>query len=228
MPYTLNTASSSTFAVVKNSLALFSENFSARMKREGSPSVSRQTKKLKLANVTYCTLLRGINVSGQKSIKMVELREVLCTQLPKLQNLRTYIQTGNVVYEAPLSEKYDAHYWSNKIEAVLLSSFGYSISAVTRSRSELEELWKANPFTDKESKRVFITFLGKKPEEEKVAALAKDFGTPDEYCLLEKDIFVHCACGYTKSKLSNNGFEKLLGVSATTRNYNTLKKLLTL
>ena len=52
---------------------------------------------------TYIALLRGINVSGQKLIKMADLK-IYLTEL-KFSNIRTYIQSGNIVFETDSSDE---------------------------------------------------------------------------------------------------------------------------
>lgn len=72
---------------------------------------------------------------------------------------------------------------------------------------------------------MFIIFLNKTPEPEKREKLADDYGAPDEYQVEDSHIYVNWT-GHTKSKLTNNNFERLLGVTATARNLNTVQKLL--
>ena len=73
--------------------------------------------------------------------------------------------------------------------------------------------------------KLHVTFLAKapsKPALDKLDALA---GTRDEYRLAKREIYLHCPNGYGQTKLSNTRIEKLLSLTATTRNWNTVNKL---
>jgi uncharacterized protein (DUF1697 family) len=70
-----------------------------------------------------------------------------------------------------------------------------------------------------------VTFLGDAPKQPDVASLDKLAGTRDEYRLARREIFLHCPINYGETKLSNSAIEKALGVSATTRNWNTVTAL---
>ena len=52
----------------------------------------------------YVALLRGINVGGHNKLKMAELRDA--PQPLGLQNIRTYIQSGNILFESSESEEF--------------------------------------------------------------------------------------------------------------------------
>ena len=60
---------------------------------------------------TYISLLRGINVSGQKIIKMADLKTLF--ESLGFTNVKTYIQSGNIVF---CSKESDHHEIKNLIE----------------------------------------------------------------------------------------------------------------
>ena len=70
-----------------------------------------------------------------------------------------------------------------------------------------------------------MTFLAEKPARAKVGKLDPALGKPDEFRVVGQTIYLHCPNGYGRTKLTNNYFEKQLGVAATTRNWKTVTKL---
>jgi len=86
-------------------------------------------------------MLRGINVSGYKKIKMEELR--LLYESLGFQNVQTYIQSGNVVFQSPNPNTSEL---SHKIESCIAGHFGYSVSVLVRSRSDLRRVLDQSPF----------------------------------------------------------------------------------
>src|SRR5690349_4856769 len=105
----------------------------------------------------YVAFLRGINVSGQKIIKMEELREHF--KQPGFSNIATYIQSGNVLFD---TKETDAETLRAKIEKNLAKKLGYSVTVIIRSQAELEEITKTCPFSDTEltgKAKIYITML---------------------------------------------------------------------
>ena len=93
---------------------------------------------------TYIALLRGINVSGHRMIKMEELKNVM-SEL-NFFNIRTYIQSGNIIFE---TEKTGSAYLEKQIGETILKHYGFSVPVVIRSRPEMETIYKNNPFLGK-------------------------------------------------------------------------------
>src|SRR5712675_1522139 len=90
---------------------------------------------------TYIAMLRGINVSGHKVIKMEALRASFAAL--RFSNIKTYVQSGNVIFEAADSSVANL---SEKIERRILRDFGFSVPVFLRTAKELEEIIKLNPF----------------------------------------------------------------------------------
>src|SRR5690349_2137395 len=90
---------------------------------------------------TYIAMLRGINVSGHKIIKMEQLRESL--EALALQNVRTYVQSGNVVFQTP--EK-SSENLAKKIASRILSDFGFSVPVLVKAAREIQRTIQKNPF----------------------------------------------------------------------------------
>src|ERR1700722_15591899 len=88
---------------------------------------------------TYVAMLRGINVSGHKIIKMERLREAFAEL--GFKNVRTYVQSGNVVFETEDA----AAGLSAKIEKKILKDFGFDVPTLTKWGTEMAEIVKRNP-----------------------------------------------------------------------------------
>jgi uncharacterized protein (DUF1697 family) len=172
---------------------------------------------------TYIAILRGINVSGQKKINMKELKELLANL--EFQAIKTYIQSGNVVfnYDPDKSDKV-----ASEIELAIKNHYGFDVTVLIRTRAELLDCIKANPFNSKpdlDSKQLYATFLSHLPEAQNIEKVLAFESDADEFILLDKTIFVYCPGGYGTTKLSNNFFENKLKVRATTRNWRTINEL---
>ncbi|MCE5170827.1 DUF1697 domain-containing protein [Paenibacillus profundus] len=170
----------------------------------------------------YVALLRGINVSGQKIIKMDALKSIF--EALAFQNVKTYIQSGNVIFEASVTEP---ELLAESIEKQLRVELGYEITVVVKTLSELEEVIQHNPFTENEASegKLYVSFLSKEPVAEDLAALLSVQNGVDEIRALEREVYILCRQGYGKSQFSNNFIEKKLRVPATTRNWQTVNKL---
>ena len=168
---------------------------------------------------TYISLLRGINVSGQKKIKMTDLKS-LYEELG-FTNVQTYIQSGNVVFEYQVSSP-------EKLEQVIFDKikvyYGFEVPNLILSPTIIKTTLKNNPF--KGIEKMYFTFLAKNPLKENIEGLGAFNFIEEFYELKAKVIYFHCPNGYGRAKMNNNFFEKKLKVAATTRNLKTTKKLL--
>lgn len=172
----------------------------------------------------YIALLRGINVSGQKKIKMADLRSQLSTLA--LDSIQTYIQSGNITFESPAAPE---GHLAATIKGKILEVYGFEVPTLVISAEALREVAAANPFSEaagSDPARMLVTFLKEAPE----AAAAQAFTAlsfPNEHFeLAGKAVYLHCPNGYGRAKLNNNFIERKLKVPATTRNWKTVVKLL--
>ena len=90
---------------------------------------------------TFIALLRGINVGGQKKIKMAELRAVLEDE--GLQNVKTYIQSGNIVFK---SDETNREKLQNRIAGTIRQYFGFDVSTLVIREKDIRQILEANPF----------------------------------------------------------------------------------
>lgn len=174
----------------------------------------------------YIALLRGINVSGQKSIKMEDLKKVFVALHCK--RITTYIQSGNVVFGSAAA---NVTLLRAQIENKLLKAFGFEVPVIVKTLKEIEETIKQNPFKKvkaEKGERLHVTFLSRKPEKDAGDNLAAVKNDVDEIRLLGSEVYILCRNGYGKTLFANTFIEKKLAVSATTRNWATVEKLYSL
>lgn len=176
---------------------------------------------------TFISILRGINVSGQKKILMAELKALY--ESLQFKDVNTYIQSGNVIFKS--NEKLSDIEFATKIEKAIYKEYGFEVPVIIRSKDEIHKIISVNPFLKEknmEEKRLYVTFLSETPAKENIEiAKGLDF-SPDRFFIIGKEVYLCVPNGYGETKLSNNFFEKKLKVNATTRNWNTVQKLLQL
>jgi len=172
----------------------------------------------------YISILRGINVSGQKKIKMSGLKSLYDSL--GFHNVETYIQSGNVIFES--SDK-NISKLKKSIEDAIQKKYIFNVSVEIRTKLEFKKIIKNSPFGSIDLKtdgtKVLVTFLANKPTKECVTDVLKYVKLPEKLVVKGKEVYLYCPNGYGKSKLSNTFLEKKLGVEATTRNWKSVQKL---
>jgi len=170
----------------------------------------------------FIALLRGINVSGQKKIKMSDLKSLF--EEIGFQNVETYIQSGNVIFS---SKENSGEKLKSKISSGIKRKFGFDVQVIILTPKEIEYTFKHNPFIKKkkEIERLYVTFLSNAPSKENIQKLNSIDYSPEEYIIDEKLIYLFLPNGAGNAKLSNNLFENKLKLNATTRNWKTVKIL---
>jgi uncharacterized protein (DUF1697 family) len=160
-------------------------------------------------------MLRGVNVGGKK-MAMAELRE-LCKSM-KLKNVRTYIQSGNVVldYEGTAAQLVSL------LQKGIAKRFGMEVKVLVRTASDLSRLVASNPFGD----ATYVTFLAGKPNTVKLDDIKRAKSGREDFKIVGREVYLRMPEGYGRTKLNNNFFESKLKVAATTRNLRTVKTLL--
>jgi uncharacterized protein (DUF1697 family) len=172
----------------------------------------------------YISILRGINVSGQKKIKMADLKSLY--ESLGFQNVVTYIQSGNVIFDANVQIKSDI---KARIEKAIDTKYKFHVPVEIRTNHEIGDIIKNHPFGSvdlaEDGAKVLVTFLSSEPSEIKISDIQKYVTPPEQLVVREKEVYLYCPNGYGKSKLSNTFLESRLGVEATTRNMKTVHKL---
>ena len=168
----------------------------------------------------FVALLRGINVGGKNRVAMADLREAM--ESAGFANPRTYIQSGNVVFEhtGRAARKHEA-----ALRELIAEVFGFEPRVLVISRAAFLSACENNPFpgAEVEPKTLHLFFLErapKDPDEERLQALCKG----ERYVLSDAVFYLHSPGGFSDSKLAA-GAEKALGVAATARNWRTVGKI---
>src|ERR671917_2625607 len=171
---------------------------------------------------TYIALFRGINVGGNNVLPMKELVALL--ENLGSQNVKTYIQSGNAVFQ---NEEEDASLLSNRIRAAIKNSHGFEPQVLLLEPEEIEKAVESNPFPEAESepKTLHAHFLASTPKNPDLDALESIKSERERFVLKDGVFYLYAPDGTGRSKLAANA-EKLLGVSATDRNWRTVRKLM--
>ncbi|MGZ4160254.1 MAG: DUF1697 domain-containing protein [Neobacillus sp.] len=168
----------------------------------------------------YIALLRGINVGGHKRIKMADLKQLLETI--GLRNVKTYIQSGNVLFES--EEETDQ--LRQRMEEEINKNFGFPVPVILRTAQEFERIFKSCPFPTEslpQGESVNVAFLSGVPSEEGIEYLSTVESNRDEYKIEGKDVYLYFGQSILDSKLATQ--LPKLGVQATVRNWKTVTKL---
>ncbi|WP_261132059.1 DUF1697 domain-containing protein [Bacillus sp. Marseille-Q3570] len=169
----------------------------------------------------YITLLRGINVGGKKKVKMDQLKEIFASL--GFRNVKTYIQSGNVIFAAVESEGLAV-----QIERKLKEELGFEVPVLIKTLGEWEKAIEQNPYDVEmldENEKLHVTFLAEEPTTSVVENLMMIESDVDEIRILGGTVYILCRNGYHKTLFSNAFIEKKLGVRATTRNWNSVLKI---
>ncbi|OJW72780.1 MAG: hypothetical protein BGO68_00580 [Candidatus Amoebophilus sp. 36-38] len=170
---------------------------------------------------TYISILRGINVGVQKRIKMEVLKDLY--ESLNFKFVRIYLQTGNIIFQ---TQDIPPSNLVNEIENKLKEALGFNVPVLIKTNPELQQIIEDNPFKE-EPTTVYVTCLFIDTSSETIVNEINKVKAPTEqYYISKTEIYLYCPNGYGRTKLSNNFFEKKLKVYATTRNLNTLNKLL--
>ena len=126
----------------------------------------------------YIALLRGINVSGQKLIKMVELKDALKKE--SFSSVETYIQSGNIVFQSSESSTSSL---AVSIKNIIKNSFGYDVPVLVLKQDVFHETISMNPFMNEEvdTKSLYVGFMYDIPETTLIARLKDLPSGKDEY-----------------------------------------------
>lgn len=170
---------------------------------------------------TFIALFRGINVGGNNKLPMKELVAVL--EELGLQNVRTYIQSGNVVFQDKAN---DAAKRAAQIGAAIMHSHGFAPKVMLLEATALEQAIKVNPYPEAEAapNTLHLNFLDAIPAKPNLDALEKIRAPSERFFLKDKVVYLHAPDGVGRSKLAANT-ERLLDVAMTSRNWNTVCKL---
>ena len=170
------------------------------------------------------SLLRGINLGGHHKIKMSEL----CALYGSLGHCdaRSHINSGNVVFR---TSEHDLAAIVKKLESAIEKKCGFHADVVVRTTAELRDVVRRNPFAKRkevEPGKLLVTFLPKKLAAD-ISEQIRSFNPgPDEMHLDGREIYTYFPDGVGRSKLFSALAGKMLKNEGTSRNWNTVLKLL--
>ena len=169
-------------------------------------------------------MLRGVNVGAHHRIKMDALRGVY--ESAGLAEPRTYVQSGNVLFRA---KQQNASALARKIQTAIGGGFGFRPEVIVRTPQEFKLAIAANPFAkrgDVEPGKLLVTFLSGEPGAEAQATIRGLKAGPEELHLIGRELYIYFPTGAGKSKLPWSSVEKLLKVTGTARNLNSVVKMM--
>ncbi|ATL48646.1 hypothetical protein COR50_16570 [Chitinophaga caeni] len=168
--------------------------------------------------------LRAINVGG-RNIKMAELKTIFET-LP-VQQVQTYIQSGNVMFDIAASKKKNFH---TKIENLLEEQLGYPVITILKDLAQMQHIIEQNPFPDRnpDTHQLYVMMLAQIPNAKQREAIAAISSEVDTYVFLDDILYIRCERNKDKSLFTNMLVEKILKIDGTTRNWNTVMKIASL
>ncbi len=169
----------------------------------------------------WMALLRGINVGGKHILPMKQLTEHL--ESLRLTNVKTYIQSGNVVFR---SKRRSAAALETEIGDAIAAEHGFRPSVLVWSAQELQTAVQRNPFpeAEKQVKSLHVFFLAAQPLAADLGSLTKVKSSSERFKIVDRAFYLHAPDGIGRSKLAANA-ERYLGVPATARNWRTVTKL---
>lgn len=171
---------------------------------------------------TFVILLRGVTPTGKNKVPMAPLRTALTKA--GLKDVRTYIQSGNVIAAAELTQAAV----EELVHEVIRRSFGGDIAVVARTDAQCARILKRNPFADADGARLYFTLFATEPDKKLLKGfLSTDF-SPDQVRFVNNTLYTLYATKHSDSRFNNNFFERKLKVTATTRNLNTMANLVAL
>jgi uncharacterized protein (DUF1697 family) len=194
--------------------------------------------------MTFVALFRAINVSGQNRIPMADLRDLL--EGLGLREVRTYLQSGNAVFDAG-GDAGGPQELATAIEVRIERDLGPRVGVLVLPAGALAAVVTANPFPAADESALHVTFLfgsagdsdfGEASEAaysavyeaafkklELPAAVGEEAAFVGVPPLAEPVVYLKLPLGYGRTRLDNAFFERKLGVTATTRNWRTVRAL---
>jgi uncharacterized protein (DUF1697 family) len=173
----------------------------------------------------HLALLRGVNVGGKHKLPMKDLVALLeglgCSQV------RTYIQSGNAVFEAPAAVSAAL---PRTLAAAILKKAGFEAPVLLRSVAQAAAAVKANPFLARGlgPEHLHVGFLADKPAAALVRALDPARSPGDAFAVVGSEVYLHLPNGVARTKLTNAYFDAALETVCSMRNWRSVEALLAL
>jgi uncharacterized protein (DUF1697 family) len=166
---------------------------------------------------TWIALLRGINVGGKHIVPMKELVRLM--EAEGCVNVKTYIQSGNVVFQSPERRGEEISEWIGQ-------RWGFRPQVFILNAEELRLAVTHNPYKTGEGKTVHFFFCDQAPPAVDYDFLESLRVDSEAYQLIDRVFYLYAPEGIGRSKLAEKMARAFKGVSMTARNLNTIHKLL--
>lgn len=169
----------------------------------------------------YVALLRGINVGGNAKVSMQALRQM--AEEAGLQNVRTYINSGNLLFESSL-KKSDV---TSTLQKALHKTFGWEIALILYTSEEIAAIAKALPqnWSNDTSMKCDVLFLSDEINNEETLSMLRVKEGIDTAQFTPGAIL----WAIDRKNATKSGLYKIVGTplykKMTVRNCNTLRKL---
>jgi uncharacterized protein (DUF1697 family) len=170
----------------------------------------------------YVAFLRAINITG-RFVRMQELRPLF--ESLGLTGVATYIQSGNVIFDAPQAPIAELE---QAIEEQLQAALGFAVPTFVRRDTELVRIARYSPFADAPPAprtTLFVAFLRGEPAAESHDALLTHASEIDALQLRGRDLFWLRRDHLGESTMTGARIERSLGMPATVRNISTVRKI---
>jgi uncharacterized protein (DUF1697 family) len=171
---------------------------------------------------THVALLRGVNLGGKNLLPMRELAQMFVGA--GCSDVRTYIQSGNVIFRAApgLLEGFP-----DRMTKQIAERFGCRTPVILRTAKQFADAVRDNPFAKAaaDEKALHVYFLASLPNAQDVARLDPERSRPDAFSVHNREIYLHLPNGMARTKLTNSYFDSKLATTSTARNWRTVLKL---
>jgi uncharacterized protein (DUF1697 family) len=174
--------------------------------------------------IKYLAFLRGINVGGQRIIKMNDLKQVFLSM--GLTVVQTYTQSGNVSFNA---ESDNPDLIKDTIESQLHEKLGYHVNVMIRMYDYINHIVKSDPFVNYSSDnkiKLYICFLEKEPQIRPQLPLKNEKEGLELIRLDKLEAYISSKRVNGRFGFPNNFIEKEFNVISTARNWTTLSKII--
>jgi uncharacterized protein (DUF1697 family) len=173
----------------------------------------------------YLALLRGINLGPKNKILMPDLGKIFSEA--GCENVRTYIQSGNVLFEATPEL---AGRLPKLVTDQIQKRFGYQVPVMLRTTEEMSEVVRNNPFLNEGAPEhaLHVMFLADLPKPKAVSGLDPDRSPPNRFQVRRKEVYLLFPQGVARTKLTSAYFDSSLSTIGTVRGWRTVTKLLEL
>jgi uncharacterized protein (DUF1697 family) len=172
----------------------------------------------------YVIFLRAVNVGGTGIIKMSDLKSAL--EDHGFTEVKTFINSGNIIFMS--TENKEATRIA--IKDIIAKRFNLNIELIVKTQQELENILASDPYApgEEEKSRRLVAMMSGKIDDRLSSTLRDDKRVTENYYIKDDLLYIYYLNGAGKSKLSTSYIEKKLGLYSTSRNWNTLEKMLEL